>query len=320
MDPEESALYLQTVKKNSIVELGTFAKYAGSIDADGNATLRVLLDSIDTKVDLRNVRMRFLMFETFKFPEAMISLSIDPADVADLPEARRKVLTVPFQMTLHGVTVDREMPVVVTLLNDDRVSVASHQPIALLTKEFDLDDGVRKLEEAADVTILPAGSVTFDLVFDRSGSVGDFSVAMAQLEEEAGLPSAMEEQGEFSADACRNRFATMSRAESINFLPGSAQLEQGSTPFLDSLYDVVSRCPGLTVEIAGHTDSDGSEARNQTLSESRAQAVLTYLVNKGIDQEQLRTVGYGESQPAFPNDSDENKRRNRRIEFAVATG
>ena len=63
-----SRLNFQSVKKLTVVESSSFATLVGEIDSNGVATVRVLLDSVDTKIDLRNVRMRFLFFETFKFP------------------------------------------------------------------------------------------------------------------------------------------------------------------------------------------------------------------------------------------------------------
>jgi len=75
--------------------------------------------------------------------------------------------------------------------------------------------------------------------------------------------------------------------------------------------------PTARVQIAGHTDSDGSESSNQTLSERRAQSVYQYLVSKGIAGNRLTTVGHGESNPVVPNNSAANKARNRRIEFTV---
>jgi outer membrane protein OmpA-like peptidoglycan-associated protein len=71
------------------------------------------------------------------------------------------------------------------------------------------------------------------------------------------------------------------------------------------------------IEVGGHTDSDGSNASNQRLSERRAGSVTNYLVSRDISPDRVVSVGYGESRPAFPNDSRENKSRNRRIEFAV---
>jgi OOP family OmpA-OmpF porin len=72
----------------------------------------------------------------------------------------------------------------------------------------------------------------------------------------------------------------------------------------------------MKVMIEGHADSTGPEAYNQKLSERRANAVMGYLVNSvGISKDRLTAVGYGESRPAYPNDTPENQAKNRRVEF-----
>jgi OOP family OmpA-OmpF porin len=77
------------------------------------------------------------------------------------------------------------------------------------------------------------------------------------------------------------------------------------------------RCPTAEIEIAGHTDADGEDAVNQTLSEKRAQAVLDYLVRAGLPASRFTPIGYGSSQPVASNDTDEGKAQNRRIDFLV---
>jgi len=84
-------------------------------------------------------------------------------------------------------------------------------------------------------------------------------------------------------------------------------------PILKEAIMVLKKNPGLKVEIQGHTDSRGSDAYNQKLSERRAQAVLDYMTKAGIDADRLRAKGYGESRPAAPNDSAGNRAKNRRV-------
>ena len=71
--------------------------------------------------------------------------------------------------------------------------------------------------------------------------------------------------------------------------------------------------------IKGHTSSEGNADYNQKLSERRAQAVLDYLIQKGIDPSRLRAKGYGSSQLLMTEDSEDAKNRNRRVEFEVLT-
>ena len=68
-------------------------------------------------------------------------------------------------------------------------------------------------------------------------------------------------------------------------------------------------------EIGGHSDSDGDDASNLKLSQSRADAVRDKLILMGIDATRLTAKGYGESKPLVPNSSPENKANNRRVEF-----
>ena len=75
--------------------------------------------------------------------------------------------------------------------------------------------------------------------------------------------------------------------------------------------------PTLVLEVSGHTDDVDTEAYNQKLSEKRAKSVYDYLIGQGMDAKRLTFKGYGESQPAYPNDSEKNRAFNRRIEFKV---
>ncbi|MGJ8621927.1 MAG: OmpA family protein [Yoonia sp.] len=321
MNTEASTLRFQSVKNETKVESSTFGTYTGTIDDTGLATVRVLLDSVDTKVDLRNVRMRFLLFETFQYPEAVITMQIDPAQLADLQEVRRKVMTTAYTIELHGVTSEREAEIAVTLLDDNTVSVTSGTPISLPTADFALDGGVAKLEEAAKVEIIPSATVTFDFMFNRAASETAYQLASAEMM--ADMPTetvAMEDSGDFSVEACTGRFEIMSQMNYIYFARSSAVIEDRSTPLLDSIVEIVDRCPELAIRVDGHTDSDGSAALNQTLSEARARSVRQYLVNAGADGARITTIGFGEDVPLVANDSAENKQRNRRIEFSVVNG
>ncbi|MCU9849865.1 OmpA family protein [Defluviimonas sp. WL0024] len=319
LDAGASDLQFLSVKKSVIAETSSFATLSGLITDTGAAQIRVLMDSVDTKIDLRNVRMRFLFFETFLFPEATISAQLDAGQLRDLHTTRRKVIDLPFTLNLHGVTVERTAEVAVTLMSNDRVTVASTNPIVLALQEFNLEEGRAKLQEAANVDILPMGMVSFSFVFDRAqpGTPPDLQSVTAPVTPGS---AALETQGDFDREACLGRFEILSRTGNIYFGPGSARLDDKSVPLLENLHDIVRRCPDLRIEISGHTDSIGSDASNQRLSERRAQSVRDWLAAKGIPADRLLAVGYGETRPAFSNDTEEDRRRNRRIEFAEIGG
>jgi hypothetical protein len=86
---------------------------------------------------------------------------------------------------------------------------------------------------------------------------------------------------------------------------------------LKSFISFLKQYPTLQIELSGHTDSDGDDDHNQKLSKNRAESIKKYLVENGISEGRITTVGSGELYPKFPNDSSENKGLNRRIEAKV---
>ncbi len=109
--------------------------------------------------------------------------------------------------------------------------------------------------------------------------------------------------------------ATEYKLEHVNFEFDSARLSADSSAMLDDAVDILQRHSDLKVEIAGHTDSQGSDEYNQGLSERRAQAVADYLVAHGANVGNISVKGYGESQPVADNASKAGRAANRRVEL-----
>jgi OOP family OmpA-OmpF porin len=103
----------------------------------------------------------------------------------------------------------------------------------------------------------------------------------------------------------------------ILFESASADLDDASSTTLAKVAAAVKSCPDVIVTIEGHTDYEGTQRNNQTLSLQRAQSVLDYLVKAGVNAEQLEPAGYGKTRPIAPNNSTESRAKNRRIEFVV---
>lgn len=95
------------------------------------------------------------------------------------------------------------------------------------------------------------------------------------------------------------------------------QLLPTSFPELEKLYSYLQKNEKVVIEIAGHTDSVGTEIYNAALSEARASSVIAYLEEKGIDQNRMTAKGYGESRPVVSNNSEQGRAMNRRVEFTV---
>ena len=94
-------------------------------------------------------------------------------------------------------------------------------------------------------------------------------------------------------------------------------LQDKSKTELEKMVRFLTENPLIKIEIGGHTDNDGSPAYNLKLSQNRAQSVASYLLQYGIDIKRISQKGYGADRPIQPNDSEENKQANRRIEFKI---
>jgi OmpA-OmpF porin, OOP family len=100
----------------------------------------------------------------------------------------------------------------------------------------------------------------------------------------------------------------------VTFDTGKATIRAESFPRLDSVVEYMTHKKTARVQISGHTDNAGNPKANKALSERRAQACRDYLVSKGIDGSRLEAIGYGDERPIAPNDTDEGRQKNRRIE------
>ena len=103
----------------------------------------------------------------------------------------------------------------------------------------------------------------------------------------------------------------------IYFDYNDAQIGGQSIRALDKVVEAMRRCAMLELQIAGHTDSDGSPVKNMGLSEKRAKAVMRYLTGQGINDRRLKFNAYGEQYPIAPNTNPENKQQNRRAEIRI---
>ncbi|HET6490691.1 MAG TPA: OmpA family protein [Syntrophales bacterium] len=101
----------------------------------------------------------------------------------------------------------------------------------------------------------------------------------------------------------------------ILFDTGSDVIKPESLPTLKSILALLNDSPGLNFSIEGHTDNQGNRAINQPLSERRAAAVRTWLIDKGIAATRLRAVGFGDARPIDSNATPEGRANNRRVEF-----
>jgi OOP family OmpA-OmpF porin len=149
------------------------------------------------------------------------------------------------------------------------------------------------------------------LLADKLGEAEDFRIAIRyvqSLDPAAALPTPEE---------CAVKVNTALSEKKITFEPGSATISSDARDVLDRIAEIVGACEEVPMEISGHTDSQGREEMNTRLSQQRAEAVLTALLDRRVLTTNLIARGYGESNPISDNDTSEGREANRRIEFRV---
>jgi len=125
------------------------------------------------------------------------------------------------------------------------------------------------------------------------------------------------EENFISAQDCKKQITAVLGASKIDFAPSSASIEQASLGVIDSIAEILAECPDAEFEVGGHTDSQGSEATNAALSQGRADAVLSALLERRIRTSKMVSKGYGETLPIADNGTEEGRALNRRIEFKL---
>lgn len=149
------------------------------------------------------------------------------------------------------------------------------------------------------------------LLSDRLGQGKTFKVEVSydkELDPLAALPTPQE---------CLDRVHLVLARQKISFDPGSAEIDSGSATVLGALAGALKNCIAVRIEIAGHTDAQGSAGGNLSLSQARAEAVLVALQGRQVDVTGMRARGYGEGVPIADNGTEAGREANRRIEFSL---
>ncbi len=147
---------------------------------------------------------------------------------------------------------------------------------------------------------------------DAAKAQADAAKAEADRKAQEMLAQTAQAQGEL--DAIKQMIAHKD-LQPINFKTGSAELLDESHPALNKIGETAKKYPNLKLRVEGHTDSQGSDSYNLTLSQNRADAVRTYLISTGVPAEQVVAAGFGKTRPIASNDTAEGRAQNRRVEF-----
>ena len=149
------------------------------------------------------------------------------------------------------------------------------------------------------------------ILSDQLGQGKQFKVSVTydeNLDPLAALPTPQE---------CAEDVAAVLTKSKITFPPGSAEIDGTTAAIMDALAKILDDCSTAKMEIAGYTDSQGSEEGNRALSQARAEAVLLALQGRGVDITNINAKGYGEENPIADNGTDAGREANRRIEITL---
>lgn len=143
---------------------------------------------------------------------------------------------------------------------------------------------------------------------------GKLNIAIGSANEDG---EAVEASKNDVAKRCQKRFNAILLQNKILFETDGSVIAKSSLQVLDELVLVAMGCSKRIIIISGHTDATGADINNKKLSLKRAEAVVSYLSEKGIGKKNLKAMGYGEEKPVAPNNTSKGRALNRRIEFTV---
>lgn len=168
LDPAASDLNYVTIKSGEIVEVNSFDTLSGGVTADGAANVTIDLSSVSTGVDIRDERMRDILFVVADNPTASVTATIDPASFEALKVGESTRTTLDGTLALKGAETGFQAEVNVTRTGADSVTAVSAQPVVIQAGSLGLTDGIAELQSLAGLpSITPAVPVTFSLTFTR---------------------------------------------------------------------------------------------------------------------------------------------------------
>ena len=168
VDAAASSLSYVSVKSGEIAESNTFTGLSGSVTAEGAASVEIDLSTIETKVDIRNERMRDIFFEVADHPKATVTAQIDPAVFDTLAIGASVTQPLEATLTVKGVEAPVDTQVSVTRTSENGVLVTSTEPVILYADALELTEGLATLQELAGLpSITPVVPVSFSIAFKR---------------------------------------------------------------------------------------------------------------------------------------------------------
>lgn len=168
LNSEQSELVFVSIKKSETAEVGTFNMLTGTLADDGKASLTIDLGSVNTDIEIRDIRMRDMLFEITKYPSAQLNTAVTIDAVQDLQPGETLIQELDFTLELHGQSKSFKAPVLITALENGNMHVMTREPVIINAVDFNLVEGINQLREIAGLSSISlAIPVTAQLVFTR---------------------------------------------------------------------------------------------------------------------------------------------------------
>jgi len=169
LNSDQSALSFVSTKAINIAEVHRFGTLSGDVSADGQVAIDIDLGSVDTAIELRDERMREMLFNTAEHPTASIRARVDSTALGALEPGQSTTMAVEAMLSLHGTERPVTMEVIVARIGDHSLMVSTSKPVIINAAQFALGDGVEALRAIAGLpSISLAVPVSFVLAFDGS--------------------------------------------------------------------------------------------------------------------------------------------------------
>lgn len=297
---------LQGRIRGQVREQGTGSAVAGAIVAFPGQDLTSLVAGDDG------------VFTTYRFDPAEIQMALSHPDyesgncAATIPDERPEAGELVVEVTCELVALPR--------LGNIRGRIVSGEDGAPVVGATVAASGpqTRQATSGADGSFLLQGLQpgTYEVRVDSSAFLIKMETIQVLPREESTPTITMVPRPRQALVQVRAREITIRRQ--INFATNSADILPSSEPLMTEIADVLIRNPQITkVEIQGHTDNQGPDARNRELSQQRADAVREWLTSHGVAATRLEARGYGPDRPLVPNITPANRARNRRVQFVI---
>jgi hypothetical protein len=168
LDPAASSLSVVSVKNGDVAETHRFTGLTGAVADNGAALVAISLGSIETGIDIRDERMRTMLFDLAAHPFALVSARVDLAALEATPVGAVRLIAAPVSIEANGRRVEAAVRLVIERLGADRVVIATVEPVVIDAQSIGFASGIEALRRIAGLdAIAPALPVSATLVFTR---------------------------------------------------------------------------------------------------------------------------------------------------------